>query len=168
MAARYRASYTPSDDGRKTKRPHCRSAVIAVLASSVMLSGCSTIRPLSAWVSGGDAPPPGEITTGSIPKPTVAQPAPESDGEVVRRTVETAAQASSGARIEWTNPASGHSGTITDLVASRAKNGASCRDFATTLATVEGVSMYRGRACQGYLGPWDLVDFAPAAATPPG
>jgi hypothetical protein len=40
--------------------------------------------------------------------------------------------------------------------------------ISTTLATIEGVTLYRGRACQGYAGPWDLVDFAPAAPSPAG
>ncbi len=141
--------------------------MIAVLVAGLALGGCSTIRPLSAWVSGPDTPPAGEIITGTIAKPGAGQPAPESDGDVVRRTVEAATQSAAPARLEWTNPANGHSGTITDLVASRARNGASCRDFSTTVAMVEGVSMYRGRACQGYLGPWDLVEFGPTPGTPP-
>ena len=142
--------------------------MIAALASGLMLAGCSAIRPLSAWVSGPDTPPEGEIVTGSIPKPTVVQPPPESDGEVIRRTVEAAVAAPAAPQLAWSNPSSGHSGTITGLVPAKAKNGAPCRDFATTFASIEGVSMYRGRACQGYSGPWDLIDFAPAETAAAG
>ena len=169
MAGREAASYTALGDGRQTRRPQSRPALAATLLFvSVTLGGCSTIRPLSGWMSSSNAPPADEITTASIPKPTVVQTAPDSDGEIVRRTVEAAAKGEAAVKLEWANPASGNSGTITDLAASRAKNGAPCRDFATTLATIEGVSLYRGRACQGYAGPWDLVDFAPAGAATPG
>lgn len=140
--------------------------MIAVLLTGLTLAGCSTIRPLSQWMGASNEPPPDEIVTGSIPKPTVAQPAPESDGEVIRRAVEAAVRGPGPARLEWSNPSSGHSGTLSDLTVVTAKNGAPCRDFTTTLATVEGVELYRGRACQGYAGPWDLVDFAPAAPPP--
>lgn len=163
MAGPEAASYTAPEAIRQTRRPQSRSARIAVLLLiGAALGGCSTMRPLSGWMSSSHEPAIDEITTGSIPKPTIATPTPDSDGEVIRRTVETAARAEGSAKLEWANPASGNSGTITDLVVAKAKNGAPCRDFATTLATVEGVSLYRGRACQGYAGPWDLVDFAPA------
>lgn len=173
MAGLGSTSYNARVAGRQTSRPQSRPAVIAVLAGALILSGCSTVMmPLSGWGSAQNGPPAGEIATGSIPKPTVATPAPESDGDVIRRTVEQVARGTAVAdptgRLTWSNPTSGNSGTISDLVAAKASNGAPCRDFATTLATIEGVSMYRGRACQGYAGPWDLVDFAPAEVKPAG
>lgn len=170
MAGLGRASYTALAVRRQSRRPQSRSAIIAVLAlASTTLAGCSTIMmPLSGWGSSPSGPPAGEITTGSVPRPPAARPAPESDGEVVRRTVEAAARGSATGGIAWSNPASGHSGTITDLVVAKAANGAPCRDFATTLATVEGVTLHRGRACQGYAGPWELLDFAPADPNPAG
>ena len=169
MAGPEAPSYTAPEVIRQTRRPQSRSARIAVLLfAGAVLGGCSTIRPLSGWMGSSQEPPADEITTGSIPRPTIATPSPDSDGEVIRRTVEAAARSEGSAKLEWANPASGNSGTITDLVVAKAKNGAPCRDFATTLATVEGVSLYRGRACQGYAGPWDLVDFAPAAGSSAG
>jgi surface antigen len=123
------------------------------------------MMPLNGWTSSQNGPPPDEIVTGSIRKPVAADP--ESDGEVIRRAVETASPIAT-ARIEWTNPASGNSGTISELVEGKARNGAPCRAFATTLTTIEGVALYRGRACQGYTGPWDLVEFGPATAKPAG
>ncbi len=169
MAGLGSASYNAPGGRRQTNRSQSRSASIAVLAGALLLSGCSTIMiPLSGWSSSQNGPPPGETATGSIPKPTVAAPAPESDGDVIRRTVERAARADAAGHIAWSNPSSGNSGTLTDLVVAKASNGAPCRDFATTLATIEGVAMYRGRACQGYAGPWDLVDFAPVEAKPAG
>ncbi|WP_333821995.1 RT0821/Lpp0805 family surface protein [Pinisolibacter sp.] len=167
MAGLGTASYTAPGAPRQTRAAQSRSASIAVLLMvSSMLGGCSTIMmPLNAWTSSQNGPPADEIVTGSIRKPVA--PDPEGDGEVIRRAVETAAP-SVAAKIEWTNPASGNSGTISDLVEAKARNGAPCREFATTLTTIEGVALYRGRACQGYAGPWDLVEFGPAATKPAG
>ena len=168
MAGLGRASYTALGTVRQTRRPQSRSAsVAALLVLTSMLAGCSTIlRPLNGWTSSQSAPPADEIVTGSIRK--TSTPDPEGDGEVIRRAVETVSQAGPPAKLAWTNPATGNSGTITDIVEAKARNGAPCRDFATTLTTIEGVALYRGRVCQGYLGPWDLVDFAPVGEQPAG
>ena len=122
------------------------------------------MMPLSAWMS-NDPPPPSDIT-GSIPKPTVAAPSPDSDSDVIRNTVATALPEIPV--ISWKNPSSGNSGTITKVAPIKAVNGAPCRTFESTLVTIEGVRLYRGQACQGYAGPWDLVRFEPADAANPG
>ena len=168
MAGLGRASYTALGAARQTRRPQSRPASIAALALvTTMLAGCSTIMmPLSGWTSSQNGPPADEIVTGSIRKPVAADPA--GDGEVIRRTVESASRSGTPAKLEWSNPATGNSGTISDIVEAKARNGAPCRDFATTLTTIEGVSLHRGRVCQGYLGPWDLVEFAPATDKPAG
>jgi hypothetical protein len=133
--------------------------IAALLGVATMLAGCSTVMmPLSGWTSSQNGPPADEIITGSIRKP--GETAPDGDGEVIRRAVETATRSAGPAKLEWSNAATGNSGTISDIVEAKARNGAPCRDFATTLATIEGVALYRGRICQGYLGPWDLVEFA--------
>lgn len=166
MAGRTTPSYTPTPTLRHLSPPQRRiaSTVGIVLALAVPIGGCASIvMPLSALM-GSSAPPPEDVT-GSIPRPAAAVPAQaESDGEMIRRRVEEAAGGIGGGPLEWRNPASGHSGTITTLVPSKARNGASCRDFETTMATIEGVRLYRGRACQGYAGPWDLVRLEAADA----
>jgi surface antigen len=170
LAGLGRASYTAPVTARQTKPPQIRpSAIAALVVAATMLAGCSNIlMPLNGWGASQATPPADELVTGSIHKPSAPALAPDSDGEMVRRAVETAKPAAGAARIEWSNPTSGNSGTISDLVEARAVNGAPCRDFATTLTTIEGVALYRGRACQGFAGPWDLVEFAPAAAKPAG
>lgn len=168
MAGLFVASYTARETARQPRRTHSRPASIAALVLFCLgLGGCAVIRPLSAWTSSSNTPPDDELTTGSIAKPAPSAAVPVSDGEVVRRTIE-ATRIVGPARVEWKNAASGNSGTITELVEARAKNGAPCRDFATTFATVDGVRMYRGRACQGYVGPWDLVEFGPVEPDPAG
>ncbi len=172
MAGRRRASYTAPAEGRHPDASQRRPAAIAVLVTiALVLCGCSTIIvPLSGLTSSSSEPATDDIATGSIPKPDPRRPSPESDADVVRRTIERAAQAPASAPvpIAWSNPTSGNSGTISELAPAKAANGAPCRDFATTLATIDGVRLYRGRACQGYTGPWDLVDFAPVERTPAG
>ena len=169
MAGLGSASYTGSGAARQTTGPQSRPASLATLVVVAgMLAGCSTIMmPLSGWTSSQNGPPPDELVTGSIRKGGPTPPAPDSDGEVVRRTIE-AVRPGGPAQIPWSNPASGNSGTIADVVEAKAKNGAPCRDFTSTLTTIEGVALYRGRACLGYTGPWDLVEFAPAEAKPAG
>ncbi len=129
--------------------------------------------PLSMWGSPSNEPPAGEITTGSIakpsagaPRPTVAAMPPESDGDVIRRTVPVAPLGD--APTGWKNEATGNTGTLAKIVQTKAINGAPCRDFETTLVTVQGVRLYRGRACLGYSGPWDLVTFDPVDPMAPG
>ncbi len=168
MAGPGSASYTALGAARQTRRPQSRPAVIATLVGvATMLAGCSTVMmPLSGWTSSQSGPPADEIITGSIRKPNEAPP--DGDGEVIRRAVETATRSAGAAKLVWNNAATGNSGTISDIVEAKARNGAPCRDFATTLSTIEGVALYRGRICQGYLGPWDLVEFAPTGEKPAG
>lgn len=148
--------------------------LIAIAGLGLLLSGCAGISmPLSMWGSSSNEPPAGEITTGSIaksasaaPRPTVAVMPPESDGDVIRRTVPVAPLGE--APMSWKNEATGNSGTLAKIVQTKAMNGAPCRDFETTLVTVQGVRLYRGRACLGYSGPWDLVTFDPVDPMAPG
>lgn len=120
--------------------------------------------PLERWMSPETAVPE---TTGSIPQPTVAAPAPDTDGDVIRRRIEDAVATPAAEPLQWTNPGSGHSGTITRIVTARAVNGAPCRDFDTTVVSVAGIHLYRGQACQGYAGPWDLVRLDPVDGEAP-
>jgi surface antigen len=158
--------YTGVRRPRQSRSTHRRIASIAVLTTvlATTLGGCAGIMmPLSSWMS--NEPPAAEVT-GSIPKPTVAAPVPDSDGDVIRSTIATAKP--DAAALAWKNEASGNSGTISKVNPARAANGAPCRDFETTLVTIDGVRLYRGRACQGYTGPWDLLQFAPVDAANPG
>jgi len=167
LAGRRVSSYTRVDDRHQPRGTHRRIASIVVLMglTAPSLAGCAGIMmPMSAWMSG--EPPAAEVT-GSIPKPTVAAPPPDSDGDVIRSTV-AGAPGAENAALPWKNTASGNSGTISKIAVTKAVNGAPCRDFETTLVTIDGVRLYRGRACQGYSGPWDLVRFEPTDAVNPG
>lgn len=164
-------SIIPLPRSRQSRAAESRRAflALALCLSAPLLTGCAAISmPLSMWGSSSNEPPPGDITgsipnkpavAATVPHPTVAEPSPESDADVIRRTV--AAARLDGQPVAWKNDASGNSGTLARIVATKAVNGAPCRDFETTLVTLDGVRLYRGRACMGYAGPWDLLGFDP-------
>ena len=172
MAGRRSSSYTVVASPRQpsaARLPHApymaaalarvgRMVTVAGLAAG--LSGCAGIMmPLSSWMS-GSTPPPAEETTGTTGRAATAAPAtPDTDGEAVRRAIEVAVARGGEAPVAWKNDATGHSGTLTHLAAVRASNGAPCRDFETTLVTVQGVDLHGGRACQGYWGSWEMLKF---------
>ncbi len=170
MAGRERTSYKWAAGRRQRSVAQGGSALTCVLVILLAgsLSGCGIAMPLSEWISptpAAEAPPPEEIT-GSIPMPTPRSSA-IGDSEAIRRVVETAVP-SAGAALAWTNPATGNSGTITELVAIRGADGSACRDFRATVATIAGVGLYAGRACKGHLGLWDLVRLDPTDAAAAG
>lgn len=165
MAGRKRASYRSSTGSRQRIAVQGRSALAStlVLLLAASLTGCGVAMPLSDWISPTPAAPPAEEITGSIPTQAplpMPKPAPIGDSEAIRRVVETAVP-SGGAALAWSNPATGNSGTITELVATRGVDGGACRDFRATVATIAGVGLYAGRACRSHLGLWDLVRLDP-------
>lgn len=137
----------------------CAGLAGAVACLAPTLGGCAGIMmPLSSWMSSAPEPAAAE-TTGSIRRDGPGPAAPTDDGEIIRRTIETAVAKGETAPLTWRNEASGHEGTLTRIAAARAANGAPCRDFETTVVAVQGVDLHGGRACQGYTGAWDLLRF---------
>lgn len=137
-------------------------AALAVLCAGLSLAGCGSITiPLGGLGSGAS-----DVTGAS----TVADPRGanalalayetlgDPDWEEVRKTVASSLFAPADARLEWVNERTGTRGTITGLVSTRAKNGASCRQFTTTMARIDGVRLYRAEACQGYAGQWEIIN----------
>jgi surface antigen len=136
------------------------------VAGTLMLAGCGSITiPLT-----GSSPPVPQ-TTASLATGAPALPAlpsslaydtlGDADWEIVRKTVASSLFATADSRLEWRNDRTGTSGTLTDMTATRARNGAACRTFTTTMAKIDGVRLYRGEACQGYAGEWEIVSTAP-------
>lgn len=118
---------------------------------------------LSACASRLDLDP---ATTGSIAAPpaaTAPAAAPTDDWEAVRRKIVAAQPApaakSAGKPLAWENADSGNSGTITQLIASSSA-GRPCRNFAATLASVDGVRAYRGELCRSG-GDWEYTRLEP-------
>jgi len=63
-----------------------------------------------------------------------------------------------GQRSNWSNPDSGHSGTVTPTRTVYAGNGQPCRDYETTV-TIDGrTETATGRACRQADGTWKIVN----------
>lgn len=90
------------------------------------------------------------IRTSSLVKSAQASSAgvDGSDWEAVRRTLAAEFVAGRSGTVDWTNPDTGSSGTIT-TISTVSHNGAdACRYFATTIHDIHGVRRYRGEICQ--------------------
>lgn len=135
-------------------------SVVTGLALCFMLGGCGIVMPLSSWMSGPakDEPREAAEVTGSIGKAAEVAAA-DTDADAVRRALEVASARGVDAPVAWRNDATGNSGTVTASTASRAGNGAPCRDFETTLVSISGVDLHSGRICQGYTGAWEVLRF---------
>lgn len=151
---------------------------LILVTAAATLAGCGSMAQVA-----GDA----ELTTGSIvatrtagaasavptgaaqPSPTPqpsAKPASRdgeapSDWEAVKRSVAKAAVTRKPARIAWSNAETGNSGTISDVIAS-ARQGQNCRNFNTTVASIDGVRLYRAEVCKDAGERWDYVTLEPA------
>ena len=131
-------------------KARCASAVLVAL----WLPACSV-----SMLGSSDAP----ATTGSIgPKVEVQKPVPESlaysDANKIGQAAAAALwQANSTAGADWTNAATGSSGTVETREA-EATDG--CRSFKTFVTSIGGVHSYNGKVCRAAEGP-SLVQYEP-------
>jgi surface antigen len=58
---------------------------------------------------------------------------------------------------EWSNPGSGHSGSVTPTRTYKASNGLYCRSFVETLTVGRRTERYRDDACRDVDGKWKPV-----------
>ena len=116
-----------------------------------MLSACASRLDLDPTATGSIAAPPAA---------TAPAAARTDDWEAVRRKIVAAAPAKPADKpLAWENADSGNSGTITQLIASSSA-GRPCRNFAATLASVDGVRAYRGELCRSG-GGWEYTRLEP-------
>lgn len=162
MAGLRSSSYTVALSSRHRRAAQIgrATAIVAALAASSALGGCGIVMPLSSLMAGpaDETTPPAAEVTGSIPKPAAAPL--DGDAEAVRAALVASAARGVEAPVAWKNDGTGHSGTVTASTATRASNGAPCRDFETTLVSVSGVDLHAGRICQGFSGGWEVLRFA--------
>jgi surface antigen len=132
--------------------PLVRPATIALLAAA--LCGCSGLgMPI------GESAVDRSLSTGGIEKVSSKQPrkVAQSDWKTVRRGIARAASDPALNRtLEWRNPETGTTGTLTVLDAVTATNDPKCRNFQTTVNDVRGIRHYRGEACEMADGRWEL------------
>ena len=62
-----------------------------------------------------------------------------------------------GQTSTWSNPDSGHSGTITPVSTYKSANNEDCREYETTIVIDGQQEAARGRACRQYDGTWKIV-----------
>ena len=63
-----------------------------------------------------------------------------------------------GSTETWTNPDSGHSGTVTPTRTYYSGDGKPCRDFTQTVSVDGSVDEVRATACRQDDGTWQIVD----------
>jgi surface antigen len=126
---------------------------IATALALTALAGCSTM---------GQSPAVSADITGTIPvRATVAVAASvdSSDWEAVRRTI-AALPAGPTPTVDWSNPDTGSTGALT-VGATAAGKDTLCRAFVTTISDPHGVRRFRGTACRGIDGRWQLKGVVP-------
>lgn len=144
-------SYT-AGGGRRNART--LPVLVAATALAALVAGCSAGLPL------------GERKAGRSPAVALAAPKPDkarltaieevdpSDWEEIRREIAASSEVSNQT-LDWRNPDTGSTGTIT-LLAAISKSGILCRSFTATVSDVKGVRRYGGEACLRTDGRWQL------------
>ena len=64
-----------------------------------------------------------------------------------------------GQPLPWANASTGSAGVISAIQEQTASSGGVCRQFQTSRHSYRGISNYRGRACLGGDGRWQLTQF---------
>ena len=128
----------------------------AVLAAGI--SGCT----LSSPFGGLESEPP--IVTGSVTAPVKEEGIDPTDAEAIKTAVASAeaapaADGESEYLLAWSNPETGHSGTIRAIEEFAGSHGQQCRKFETTVDSFMGISLYKGETCELRKGAWVLSWF---------
>ena len=100
--------------------------------------------------------------TSSVAKPTKTNGVVGTDAEVIKNAVAYAPVEKRSFPLEWKNPETGSSGSITTIDKFMGKHGQSCRGFKTSVASFMGIALYNGEACQITPGEWVLSWFKPS------
>jgi len=154
---------------------HAMAAMVALAGVAGGLSACAGIHlsdltdtptdttTQTVTTANDHAGAAGSITGSVAPSATapLAAAGDHGDWEVIRTTVAAALAQPATARLEWTNHASGNSGTITELAPSAVK-GHDCRSFASTIAAVDGVRLYHAEICRSVMNTWEFSKIAAA------
>lgn len=140
-----------------------------VIASASVKAAVVTLAlPLAACGAGGfsleKADVDRSIITSSAPS-TQASPAvpasndQDSDQTTIGNAVSSAdIKELGGQAVPWANAGTGSRGSITELVELK-DGGLTCRSFAATRESFDGVAMYKGELCMAGAGGWHMQEF---------
>jgi surface antigen len=147
------SAYIQRSAGRQTGRGGALAAA-AVLA--LALAGCSTLG-----LPFGPERAVDTRTVGAIPvNATSVDTVDPSDWETVRRSL-AAVAVDKTITVEWANPDTGSTGTVTAIPVAGAN---SCRAFATTVSDPHGIRRYSGQLCRLSDGRWQIARISPVDA----
>src|SRR5690606_36945163 len=82
----------------------------------------------------------------------------EQDQQYASRATQQAFVAPPGQQVAWTNPDTGHYGTVVTQPSSTSYAGRYCRDYVQTVFVDGRQETLRGTACQNPDGTWSRVD----------
>jgi hypothetical protein len=155
--------------GRPERQRRHAWLIVPIFVAGAGLGGCGNLGSVEVTGSIPKAPVAQAVRQ---PDPTAARPATvsgsASDWEAVKASIARARPDRKPTRIEWANGETGNSGTISEVIAAAPRAGSPCRNFATTVASVDGVRMYRGEACRAGADGWEITTVEPADRRPGG
>jgi hypothetical protein len=137
----------------------------SVIASASAKAALLTLAlPLAACGAGGFSLEKAEvdrsIITSSAPSPTpTASTDRDSDQTTIGNAVSSAdIQQLGGQAVPWANAGTGSRGSITELVELK-DSGLTCRRFAATRESFDGVALFKGELCIAGAGGWRMQEF---------
>lgn len=137
-------------EGRVRQSPPLVRPIAAIVLGAA-LSGCAGLGMPFGEVADQN------LTTGTVQKVSSRGKVSQSDWDAVRQAVaKAAADNTSATPVNWRNPATGTTGTITIHRGVSATNDPNCRNFATTINDMRGIRQYRGEACRSDKDDWQL------------
>jgi hypothetical protein len=146
---------TSYSDDRRKRQPSSSARNIAIAMSVLALAGCSGIGgPF------GDVAVDQSLTTGSIQKVSAraSDTVDQSDWNTVRRAIASIDKKNEiNGPVDWSNPITGSTGTITIRDAISPTIDPNCLNFETTINDMRGIRRYRGKACHMTDDRWQLV-----------
>jgi hypothetical protein len=137
----------------------------AIASASVKAALLTLALPLAACGAGGFSLEKAEIDrsiiTSSAPSP--GTPAASTDKDSDQTTIGNAVSSADiqqlgGQAVPWANAGTGSRGSITELVELK-DSGLTCRRFAATRESFDGVALYKGELCIAGTGGWRMQEF---------
>lgn len=93
---------------------------------------------------------------GTLVGSSIGQSLDKADLAYAQTAHQQAYSAPIGQSINWNNPQSGHSGTVTPLRDGRSTNGRYCREYSQTIYVDGKSETGKGTACQNSDGTWQI------------